>query len=236
MSQTNISLIRDALKKRGIVNETLINGIIAVVGKESNFKPQSENLNYSAKRIREVWPYIKEAEAVKLANNPQALGNKVYANKYGNTAPGDGFAYRGRGFNQVTFKGQYFSLGNKIGVDLLNNPDLLNDPKIAAAALAEYYAGAFKNGAKFIKDFYKIDIIALLPGADPRTLLMIATNANSGWKKARNIVEREYNKALVYFDQLQKLKGETISQAKNAAPVLLPLILLGVLLLLLNKK
>ena len=241
MSQTNISLIRDALKKRGIVNETLINGILAVVGKESNFKPQSENLNYSAKRIREVWPYIKEAEAAKLANNPQALGNKVYGGtpgkpKYGNTAPGDGYKYRGRGFNQVTFKGQYFSLGNKLGVDLLNNPDLLNDPKIAAAALAEYYAGAFKSGAKFIKDFYKIDINALLPGADPRTLLMIATNANSGWKKARNIVEREYNKALVYFDQLQKLKTETISQVKKAAPAVLPLILLGVLLLLLNKK
>ena len=236
MSQTNISLIRDALKKRGIVNETLINGVLAVVGKESNFKPQSENLNYSAKRIREVWPYIKEAEAAKLANNPQALGNKVYSNKYGNTAPGDGYKYRGRGFNQVTFKGQYFSLGNKIGVDLLNNPDLLNDPKIAAAALAEYYAGAFKSGAKFIKDFYKIDINALLPGTNPRTLLMIATNANSGWKKARNIVEREYNKALVYFDQLQKLKTETISQVKKAAPAVLPLILLGVLLLLLNKK
>lgn len=236
MSQTNISLIRDALKKRGIVNETLINGILAVVGKESNFKPQSENLNYSAKRIREVWPYIKEAEAAKLANNPQALGNKVYGGKYGNTAPGDGFAYRGRGFNQVTFKGQYFSLGNKLGVNLLNNPDLLNDPKIAAAALAEYYAGAFKSGAKFIKDFYKIDINALIPGTDPRTLLMIATNANSGWKKARNIVEREYNKAMVYFDQLQKFKGETISQVKKAAPMVLPLILLGVLLLLFNKK
>jgi|688.fasta_scaffold59022_6 predicted chitinase len=236
MSQTNISLIREALKKRGIVNETLINGILAVVGKESNFKPQSENLNYSAKRIREVWPYIKEAEAAKLANNPQALGNKVYGGKYGNTAPSDGFAYRGRGFNQVTFKGQYFSLGNKLGVDLLNNPDLLNDPKIAAAALAEYYAGAFKSGAKFIKDFYKIDINSLLPGTDPRTLLMIATNANSGWKKARNIVEKEYNKALVYFDQLQKLKGETITQVKKAAPMVLPLILLGVLLLLFNKK
>jgi len=236
MSQTNIALIREALKKRGIVNETLINGILAVVGKESNFKPQSENLKYSAKRIREVWPYIKEAEAAKLANDPQALGNKVYGNKYGNTAPGDGYKYRGRGFNQVTFKGQYFSLGNKLGVDLLNNPDLLNDPKIAAAALAEYYAGAFKSGAKFIKDFYKIDINSLLPGTDPRTLLMIATNANSGWKKARNIVEKEYNKALVYFDQLQKLKGETITQVKKAAPMVLPLILLGVLLLLLNKK
>jgi len=236
MSQTNISLIRDALKKRGIVNETLINGILAVVGKESNFKPQSENLKYSAKRIREVWPYIKENEAAKLANDPQALGNKVYGNKYGNTAPGDGYKYRGRGFNQVTFKGQYFSLGNKLNVDLLNNPDLLNDPKIAAAALAEYYAGAFKSGAKFIKDFYKIDINSLLPGTDPRTLLMIATNANSGWKKARNIVEKEYNKALVYFDQFQKLKGETITQVKKAAPAVIPLILLGLLLLFMNKK
>ena len=154
MSQTNIILIREALRKKGIVNETLINGILAVIGKESLFKPQSENLKYSAARIMQVWPYIKPAEAAKLANNPQALAERVYGGKYGNTLPGDGFKYRGRGFNQITFKNLYFSLSNKLGLDLVKNPDLLNKPEIAAAAVAQFYADAFKNGAKFIKDFY----------------------------------------------------------------------------------
>jgi len=236
MSATNINLIREALRARGIVNETLINAILAVVGKESNFRPQSENMKYTAKRIRQVWPYIKEAEAQRLANNPQALANRVYGGKYGNTGPNDGWAYRGRGFNQVTFKDQYFRIGNKLKVDLINNPDLLNDPKIAAAALAEFYANALKNGSKFIQEFYKVNINAIPPGTPARTLLMIATNANSGWRKARNIVENEYNKALVYFDQLMKGKGAVIDQAKKAAPAILPLLVLAAILILLNKK
>jgi len=236
MSVNNIEIIRQALRKKGIVNETLINGILAVIGKESRFVPQSENLRYSAKRITQVWPYIKPAEAAKLANNPQALAERVYGGKYGNTAPGDSFKYRGRGFNQITFKNLYFSLGNKLGIDLINNPDLLNKPEIAAAAVAQFYADAFKSGAKFIKDFYKVNINSITPGTNPRTLLMIATNANSGWKKARNIVINEYNKALVYFDELQKGRPEAVKeQVKQAGTLILPLILIS-LLFLINKK
>ena len=52
----------------------------------------------------------------------------------GNDTPGDGYKYRGRGFIQITFKGNYRDVGNKIGRDLVANPDLLNNPFIAAEA------------------------------------------------------------------------------------------------------
>lgn len=232
--QANIDLIREALRARGIVNETLINAILAVVGKESFFTPQSENLNYSAERITQVWPYIKINEARELANNPVKLAERVYSKKYGNIKAGDAYAYRGRGFNQVTFADNYYSLSKKLGIDLIKNPDLLNDPKIAAAALAEYYRQAFASGAKFIKDFYKININALQPGIDPLTLLKIAVNANSGWRKDRAIVEKEYLKALPFFEKFMILKGSPITAAKNSLPVLIPLIFL--LLFLIKQK
>lgn len=228
----NINLIKNALRSKGIVNETLINAILAVIGKESNFTPQSENLNYSAKRIQEVWSYIKPEEAAKLANNPAALANRVYGGKYGNITPADSLAYRGRGFNQITFKNQYYNLSNKLGIDLIKNPDLLNQPEIAAQAVAQYYADAFKNGYRIIQTRYNINITNIPPGTDPLKLLKIATNANSGWRKDPAIVEKEYLKALPFFNDLQTLAGKPITSKNN---IILPLILLAVLLLALKK-
>lgn len=232
MSASNISLIKQALRDKNIVNETLINGIVATIGKESKFIPQSENLNYSAKRIMEVWPYITPAEAAKLANNPKALAARVYGGKYGNITPADSFAYRGRGFNQITFKNQYYNLTNKLGIDLINNPDLLNKPEIAAKAAAQFYADAFKNGAKIIKTRYNVDIRNITPGTNPLTLLKIAVNANSGWRKDPNIVESEYLKALPYFNDLQTMAGKPVTSKHN---LIIPIILLTLLMLAIKK-
>jgi hypothetical protein len=52
----------------------------------------------------------------------------------GNTAQGDGYKYRGRGYVQVTWKNAYRAVGDKIGVDLVNNPDRMQEPAIAAWA------------------------------------------------------------------------------------------------------
>jgi len=48
-----------------------------------------------------------------------------YQGKNGNTQPGDGEKYKGRGFIQITGRANYRAIGKKIGVDLENNPELL---------------------------------------------------------------------------------------------------------------
>ena len=45
----------------------------------------AENMNYSAKRLREVFPkYFTAAQAEQYANKPVAIGSRVYANRMGN--------------------------------------------------------------------------------------------------------------------------------------------------------
>lgn len=61
--------------------------------------------------------------------------NPERAKKHGNTKPGDGAKYHGRGYVQLTWKINYQKAGNKLGVDLVNQPNLAKDPKIAADVL-----------------------------------------------------------------------------------------------------
>ena len=79
-----------------------------------------ENLNYSAKRLMEVWPkrFPNTKIADMYARNPEKLGNFTYANRMGNGPPetGDGYRYRGRGLIQITGKSNYKSFGESIGI------------------------------------------------------------------------------------------------------------------------
>lgn len=58
----------------------------------------------------------------------------------GNTQPGDGYRYRGRGFVQLTGRSNYARYGQALGVDLVGNPDLALQPDVAAQVLAQYVA------------------------------------------------------------------------------------------------
>jgi len=57
------------------------------------------------------------------------------ARELGNTTPGDGAKYAGRGYVQLTGKTNYSKAGAKVGVDLKVNPDLAMQPDIAASIL-----------------------------------------------------------------------------------------------------
>lgn len=103
-------------------------------------QPVEENLNYSAKRIRQVWPNrVTAAEAQRLAGNPEALANHVYANRMENGPPssGDGWKYRGRGLPQTTTRRNYRVMSGPAGVDLLKNPEKALEWPIALILLFE---------------------------------------------------------------------------------------------------
>lgn len=89
-----------------------------------------ENLNYSAERLTQVWPtrFPTIGSAAPYSRNPQALANKVYGGRLGNTAPGDGWEYRGRGLIQVTGRTNYELVQKVSGLKVLKTPGLLAQP------------------------------------------------------------------------------------------------------------
>lgn len=95
---------------------------------ESELQPIKENLNYSAKRLLEVFPkYFTKNDVNEFARKPEKIANRVYANRMGNgnQNSGDGWKYRGRGFIQLTGRNNYLLLSKDVRVDYINNPDLL---------------------------------------------------------------------------------------------------------------
>lgn len=77
---------------------------------------------------------------IKERGGPTYLTN-LYENRkdLGNTTPGDGVKFRGRGFIQITGRWDYAHFGAEAGQDLEGNPDLALDPSVAADILALYF-------------------------------------------------------------------------------------------------
>jgi len=102
-----------------------IAGFMAQCAHESNdFNTLEENLNYSADRLRQVFPrYFKSVDPAPFARNPERLANYVYmdvnrtpAGALGNTQPGDGWRFRGRGIKQLTGRNNYAAFGRTVNM------------------------------------------------------------------------------------------------------------------------
>ena len=200
----NIDIIISEMKKRGLTNKFSQAGILAVMSKESNFETLVER-GYgttSADRIKSIFGSkvsgLSNSEIDTLKKDERAFFNKIYGKRYGNdghTSSGykeewtkpyadgnDGYRYRGRGFNQITFKGNYKSAGDRIGVDLLKRPDKLETPEIAAAAAVSYFQSTFNKGYKSTQqNAYSSPDINGFKDITNATLAMY--NANAGFAK-----------------------------------------------------
>jgi putative chitinase len=94
----------------------------------AEFKFTSENLNYSASGLINIFPkYFPGNLSDSYARNPQKIGSRVYANRMGNgdEASGEGYLFRGRGYIQLTGKNNYSSFAQYIGDDTVTNADLV---------------------------------------------------------------------------------------------------------------
>ena len=160
-------ILYPSMKKRYIDrNEKRAACFLATCAIESgNFTKLVENMNYSAKRLSEVWPKRFKGEdgkpnnlALKIANNPEAIANVVYANRMGNGPgeTGDGWRFRGRGYIHLTGKDNYKRYGEYLGLDLVNNPELAEKEDIAAEIAAEFWWRSDLNEAADVLDLIAI--------------------------------------------------------------------------------
>jgi putative chitinase len=118
-----------------------------------------ENLNYSAEGLAATWParYVDmtghpTATAQRIARKPEQIANLTYAGRMGNgsAGSGDGWHFRGRGLIQITGRANYAATAAGLGLpDLIDEPELLESPHLAAFSAAEWW---HRNGCNALAD------------------------------------------------------------------------------------
>lgn len=110
----------------------------------AGFRRLRESLEYSGKRLRQVFPdrFRTDADAESVAaQGPAAIADRIYKNRLGNTEPGDSLRFIGRGYIQLTGRNNYADAGSALGLNLLDHPELAEDPGIAILIAILYWNG-----------------------------------------------------------------------------------------------
>lgn len=156
--------LEDACIWWGIVNGRDKARFLAQCHVESmGFNRVEENMNYSAKRLMQVFPGRNGLNATIAANvarqGPRAVANFVYGGEWGrenlgNIHPDDGWNFRGRGLIQTTGRDNYreTSMGMFGDLRLLDDPDMLLLPEHAASSAAYFWYSHRLNGVENVRD------------------------------------------------------------------------------------
>lgn len=128
-----------------------------------------ENMNYTPEALMLTFNGTQQrftaAEASlygrtdKHPANQQMIANIAYAGRYGNgdRDSGDGWRFRGGGCLHLTFRDNYACVGKAIGVDLIENPDAIQRPDVAARSAARYWS---VNGLSKLAQMDDIDHVS----------------------------------------------------------------------------
>ena len=74
----------------------------------------------------------------------------------GNTQPGDGMKFKGRGLIQITGRNNYYECGSVLGWDFITSPELLEQPVNACRSAAWFWASRGLNDRADMGDFERI--------------------------------------------------------------------------------
>jgi putative chitinase len=105
-----------------------------ILHESARLESLEEGLWYSTpERLCAVWPsrFPTPFDALPFVHAPQALAEKVYGGRLGNTQPGDAYRFRGRGLVQITGRANYQAVQDATGVPILDSPDILATPEQA---------------------------------------------------------------------------------------------------------
>ena len=122
-----VPVLNTAMQRYQIIGRKRVAAFIAQLGHESG------QLRY----VREIWgPTPAQAKYEGRAD-------------LGNTQPGDGSKYRGRGLIQITGRANYAACGEALGLDLITQPELLELPQYASMSAAWFWK---QNGLNDLAD------------------------------------------------------------------------------------
>jgi putative chitinase len=120
----NLPFVVDGLRGLKLGDKQMLNMALSTIRVETaGFVPISEGqsvFNTTAS------PFDKYDPGTKIGHN------------LGNTQPGDGSRFKGRGYVQITGRFNYKQIGDQIGSNLVANPELANDPAAAGKILAQF--------------------------------------------------------------------------------------------------
>lgn len=120
--RTNLPIVLTALIEPELADKEMVLMALSTIRAETGgFEPISEGRSH-------------------FNTSPGGRPFDLYDNKtsLGNLGPPDGETFKGRGFVQLTGRSNYQIHGQAIGVDLIADPELANDPQIAARLLASF--------------------------------------------------------------------------------------------------
>ena len=118
----------------GITGEELAQFLGQTAHESNNFKTMIEygDSDYFKKYEPK---FLKDKKTKKLVLDPKTKKPKNFNPKaatLGNTMPGDGEKYKGRGYIQLTGKYNYEQASKALGLDLVKTPQLVEKPEVAA--------------------------------------------------------------------------------------------------------
>lgn len=156
----------------------------------------------------------------------------------GEPATNDGWTYRGRGFNGLTYRANYEKIGKQLGEDLEGKPEIMDKLDISCKALVQYFLNGIGNNGSLLSTF------GVTKGASPKDTangikdiatvvrLLYQLNAGPGSKEGTppRLVSLHYEDIAPYvgadgdlvFPNDKTLFGFT--KARNRAPLFYKLI------------